>query len=74
MIPEVFSGCSDRASFDDAFEVFCGTLVMLFVHIVCMAGDVTSSDRFLAKATNYIRILFPHAQKGRDRNFNILIK
>jgi hypothetical protein len=51
VIPEVFFGGSDGASFDDAFKVFCGTLVMLRVLVFCMAGDVTSSDRFLAKAT-----------------------
>ena len=49
-------------------KVLSETLVMLFLLIFCMARDVTSSDRFLAKLTRDVRILFPHEQKGRDRN------
>jgi hypothetical protein len=54
VIPEVFSCGPDGASVDDAFKVFCRTLVMLSVLIFCMARDVTSSDRFLTKATSYV--------------------
>lgn len=44
VIPEVFSCGPDLASIDDAFQVFGGTLVMLFVLIFCVARDVAASD------------------------------
>ncbi len=44
VVPEVFSCCSDLTSIDDAFQVFGGTLVMLFMLIFCVTRDVTASN------------------------------